>query len=159
MSQDFIIGAVRTKTREPPHHELLQELLAKASPPVGIEAVSQRWHADLVEINKPVTITVNLGDGKSATIEAMRTHKDQGSGLVQFSHAGRQHGFMYSENGSWMDVDAVVNAFNRFMAELNRPDRVYQFAKPREESGEHRAFVVADARRFPQAAERLALPL
>jgi phosphoribosylformylglycinamidine (FGAM) synthase-like amidotransferase family enzyme len=137
---------------------LFQELLAKASPPVGIEAVSQSWHADLVEINKPVTITVNLGGGKSATIDAMRVHKDQGSGLVRFSHAGRQHGFMYSEKGSWMDVDAVVNAVDRFMADLNRPERVFQFATPRGESGEHRAFVVADARRFPQAAERLALP-
>jgi len=138
---------------------LLQELLAHASPQVAIETVSQCWDADLVESNLPSTIDAHLGEGKSITIPTVIMYEDQGSGLVQFCCAGRQHGFMYSDNGSWMDVDAVVNGINEFMAALNRPDRVFQFATPCGESDEHRAFVVADARRSQQAAQRLGLPV
>jgi len=81
--------------------------VAAGAPPVAIQNASQCWNARHVEVNRPTTIFINKGNGEFATQEAMLTHADHGCGVVQFSHEGRQNGFLYADNGSWMDIIAV----------------------------------------------------
>jgi hypothetical protein len=57
-----------------------------------------------------------------------------------------------------MDVIAVVSAADKFLAELDRPDRVFQFASG-SGGGDFGAFIAADPVRFKDVAERLHLPL
>ena len=60
---------------------------------------------------------------------------------------------------SWMNVAAVVRAFDGFMAGLGRPERAYLFEFGRGENDEHGAFVAAHGELFPQVAAELGLPL
>ena len=155
----LVIARLRDMSDDVRHHELLEALLSRAEPPVEIRGARQDWHAKLVEVNQPLTISVHLGDGKHATHEAVLVNEDRGFGLVRFTHAGVEHMFRYNQEGSWMDADAVVRATNDFLKQIQHSGHVFRFETARGENGEHCAFVTAHATRFAQAAERLSLPL
>jgi hypothetical protein len=157
--QRLVIAHLRDISDDVRHQELLETLLARAEPPVEIRGARQDWHADLVEVNQPLTISVNRGDGKQATFEAVLVNEDRGFGLVRFNHAGVDHMFRYQQQGSWMDTDAVVRAANDFLRQIDHPGHVFRFEIGRGESREYCAFITAHATRFAQAATRLSLPL
>jgi hypothetical protein len=157
--QRLVVARLRDMSDDVRHHELLETLLARAEPPVEIRGARQDWHANLVEVNQPLTISVNRGDGKPATLEAVLVNEDRGFGLVRFAHAGVEHMFRYQQEGSWMDTDAVVRAANGFLRQIHHPGHVFRFETARGESAEYGAFLTAHATRFAEAATRLSLPL
>jgi len=78
---------------------------------------------------------------------------------VEYGFEGRPGGFDARANGSTMDVDAVMLAVDELLEGLGRPERVYRLAPGRYNNGETGTFVLADAKRFPEIAWRLRLPL
>jgi hypothetical protein len=170
LNQRVLYACVRDSGYELAHDQLFKQLLERTVPRVAIEEVSQRAGSAgdaLVDVTETAELTMRVGDSNRTVHveddpqlvrEGVRVYEHDGRGMVRFKYAGKPHGFFVEGKGTWMDVTAVVKAIDGFMAELGRPDRVFQFEVPRGESGEWLAFLVADPERFAPAAARLGLP-
>jgi hypothetical protein len=89
----------------------------------------------------------------------MPVFQHHASWVVSFGFAGRQHRFTVGSQGTWMEVEPVLAAADRFLAGIGRPDRVFQFRHSRGENGEWGMFVTMPAPTFTAVAARLELPL
>jgi hypothetical protein len=92
-------------------------------------------------------------------IEAAQQDLCKNHWTVSFQLQGHTRGFTAKENGSSIDVKAVMQALDDLMVSLGRTDRAFQFARPPDWNGEFAFFIVADATRFAEVAARLSLPL
>lgn len=114
----------------------------------------------------PLTIISELalqpGSGLSpdaALLKGIPLYTTEGSEEgVHFVHGQRDYRFAVHPNGTWMDVQGVMEAFNRFMGEIGRPERAYRLESPRDWGGEAALFLCADEQRFAEVSRRLRLP-
>ncbi len=166
----LVQACVRDPGFELHHDELLTQLLASADPCVKIDQVSQSSSpseklidvTELTQLTMQVfdsTRTLRVGDDPQLSQEGVRIYQRDGRAVVRFKYAGKSHGFFVESKGTWMDVPSVLKGVDDFMKDLGRPDRVFQLATMRGDSGEWPLFLVADPARFEPAAGRLALPV
>lgn len=167
----LVYACVQDPGYELAHDQLFKQLLARAMPPIAIEEVTQQTSnaADsLIDVTDLTWLTMQAGqsertfrieDDPQLAQEGVRAYEHDGRGIVRFVYEGKPHGFFVEGEGTWMDVSSVLKAVDEFMAGLGRPDRAFQFAVPRGENGEWRAFIIADPARFAPAAARLGLPV
>src|SRR5262249_39100325 len=99
----------------PPHHVLFKALLDIARPRIEVKDLSQidndNYRREPIPGSSGVTVT-DLG-----TICTIR-----------FVHAGAAHSFTARPSGRWLDVPAVMDGFDQFMAAIGREDRCFQLA-------------------------------
>jgi hypothetical protein len=165
----IILMPVRDMGFEPDHHQLFEKLLTRAAPPVPVENVSQVWASrGLTDVTDTTVLTVSAGPGEKPfrveeepqlSREGVRIFEHRARGIVRFTYERRQYQFQFSTNGTLMDVPAVLNAADRFLAGLNRPERVFEFRIPRGGTGDWSMFITAPEARFKDVAERLGVPL
>ncbi|MBK8595958.1 MAG: hypothetical protein IPP07_16650 [Holophagales bacterium] len=80
---------------------------------------------------------------------------DEGSYEVRFVHSGRLYDFKPADLGDWYDVDAVVEAIHRALADDEVPDRFLMI-----DTGDQMAvFAFGPAASLTKACGRLGLPL
>ncbi|ARN20538.1 hypothetical protein A4W93_11895 [Piscinibacter gummiphilus] len=166
----LLIASVRDSGFDPRHDQLFQQLLARAVPAVDVAEVSQESdseeqlidvteHAELIMRTPDAERRFKVGDDAALSQEGVRVYRVAGGKRVRFSHGGRTHSFPFKSEGTWMDLPSVLNAVDRFMAELGRPDRALQFEASPWENAEWLGFLVADPAVCVPVCARLGLPL
>jgi hypothetical protein len=135
---------IKADSSPPPHHALFQALLDIARPRLGVNDLTQtdddNYRREPVAGAPNLTAVTDLG-----TICT-----------VGFAHGETAHSFVARPIGRWLDVAAVLQGFNQFMAALGREDRCFQLATADSEYG---FFLVAPESRFLAVAQRLHLAL
>ncbi|HET9864067.1 MAG TPA: hypothetical protein VFP37_11530 [Steroidobacteraceae bacterium] len=128
------------------HDQLFKELMKTASPPVAVEDVQQQL------------LDAELQDS-GEEVQGMAVLRHQAAWLVSFKYQGKPHQFTVGSSSTWMEVAPVLDAADRFLAAIGRPDRVFQFQHGRAEGGEWGLFITAPDGPFRGIVARLELPL
>ena len=134
------------------HDKLFSAFVRLAHQPIALDAVVQ--HGDLqfdaVALNQQPNEAIELG---------MPVYTTEGTLMqVVVSFQGQKFKFYASPNGTYMDAWAVFHAFNLFMAQMDRPERVFWLGS--EQEGEDSGlFVCALPKEFLAVCEKLRLPV
>ena len=154
----LVHASLRDPGYECRHDRLFEGLMRSASPPVAAEAVEQTMvDSALTDIGAAIDL-VQRPDPKLLP-EGARVFRHQATWLVRFNFAGRAYRFPVDSNGTWMEVAPVLDAADRFLADLGRSDRVFWFQTDRSDGGEWGIFITAPATAFGNVAQQLHLPL
>jgi hypothetical protein len=163
------IGAVNLRDDGfwPPHDELLADLARMAASAIVLDELAQAGESGetgemLEEVQGPTTLTMQLGDGRTAQFTAasgIYAPRKEAFWLIRYMHAGRARAFRARAQGTWMDAEAVFDHFNVLSTEIGHPQRAYRFDNGLDGSDEWALFVVADAIAFPVLVDALSLPL
>jgi hypothetical protein len=154
----LVHASLRDSGYECRHDSLFEGLMASAAPPVAVEAVKQELvDSALTDIGAAIDLLQR--PSPNPVPEDARVFQHQATWLVRFNFAGRAYRFPIESNGTWMEVAPVLEAADKFLADLGRPDRVFWFQRNRSDSGEWGTFITAPAVAFGEVAQQLRLPL
>lgn len=134
------------------HDKLFSALADLVRPPITLEAVVQLGEVrfDAVPLNEQPQEAIQLG------IPVYTTEGTLMQVVVYFQ--GQGYKFYASPQGTYMDAWAVLHAFDLFMAQLGRPERIFWLGS--EQDGDEWAlFVCALPERFLDTCKKLRLPV
>lgn len=162
--QHIAYQSIRDNGFEPEHDQLFGQLAAIVRPPLKLESLSQTWDHQWTEIDLPLECVELLPNGETRPTgkfpNVIPVYSTEGSSvLVRFVYQGQVYRFLAYPSGTWMDVWAVLDAFDRFMEQIGRPERAFWLAPPLGDCGEWGLFICAPAERFAEANAKLRLPL
>lgn len=134
------------------HDRLFASLAALARPPLILEAVVQlgEMHFEPVPTSQQPQEAIQLG------IPVYSTEGTLMKVVVYFQGQGYQ--FFAAPQGTYMDAWAVIHAFDLFMAQLGRPERVFWLGSEAE-GDDWASFVCALPEKFLATCEKLRLPV
>ncbi len=155
------VVALRDDGFDPRHDDLFNQLVQIARPKLAVLDIEQTRHEQVRERDAASAGLTLWQDGewKPAPTSGIPVISFEGTTCeVRFSYAGQVHAFSVTPNGSWMDVDGVLRAFNAFMTRTGRRDRAFRLAA--DTGGSYHALLLcADEVGFLQAADWLGLPV
>src|SRR5262249_12752477 len=79
--------------------------------------------------------------------------------IVRYRFRGEDYEFLAKPEGSWMDVNSVLRAFNTFMRQIGHETRAFRLMHGPGANGEHAFFLCAPEAPFRAVAADLGLPL
>lgn len=134
------------------HDKLFSVFVALAHQPIGLDTVMQLGEMQFAMVPDDE----QPQEAKDYGIPVFSTEGTRMQVVASFQ--GQTFKFYASPNGTYMDAWAVFHAFNRFMAWLDRPERLFWLGS--EQEGEDSGvFVCALPEKFLLVCEKLHLPV
>jgi hypothetical protein len=158
-------GSLRDSGFDPRHDELFQHLVRITRPLPAVEAVSQTRHEVRTEQDAATAGLMSFRDGEMKPvppqqIAGLKLGSFEGTTCtVRYRYRGQEREFSARPDGSWMDAQGVLRAFNAFMQEIGREERAFRLADAPGTDGEHAFFLCAKQQPFLAAAAELGIPL
>ena len=153
--QNALYASLRENDLKPRHDELIRILFDALPEKLQLQNLYQ------IRIDNSMStgprLTELLLAGTQEIAGAINTYDARsGRWLVSYEIEGKYHSFLAKQDGTWLDVESVLDHFNEQMRLCGRVERAFQFADLEPEWG---VFIVAHGERFTSLCEKLEIPI